>query len=182
MDDKNMKILSPYSPVADFTESPALLDSASLSSFESGWDDFEWAMEVLSAHFGIVVRDLDRFAASSHDPDRLAWLDEAVAALASLEVYVDPVGEWELGIVPSQLDELAGLLLEESDWLLEQSEHVADCFGDFRLATRPRGLSAACFEAVRCAPSSSSFAYHPELFTTTATIHEEDEDHTPRAA
>lgn len=146
---KNMSLLEAgqdLNPDAEFEVNPNHMME------ETGFESFEWALEVLSAQFGIVVRDLDRFAAMPTDPDHLAWIDEAFAALATLELLLENEDGSDLEWEPDRIDSLVDMLLEESDWLLEQADFVSEEFGDFRLAIRLRGLSGACYDAVRCLP------------------------------
>ena len=147
---------------------------------ETGWESFEWALETLAAQFGIVVRDLERFAAMRDDPEHLAWIDEAVAALATLELFAEPFPVFDPDGIPARIEELADVLLEESDWLREQSEFVSEVFADHRLAVRLRGLSAACYEAVRCLPPDALAA--PEIEPFPNLRFERGDDDRPRAA
>lgn len=135
-------------PSHEETISPSLFTEP----VESGYENLEWALESLSAQFGIVVRDIDRFASMGDDPDHVAWVDEIISALATIELYVDPTTGSDLEYDTESLEELSGVMLEESDWLLEHSEYVTERFGDYRLGVRLRALSGACFEVARCIP------------------------------
>lgn len=147
---KNMSYIS--HPVVSARAGGEFHGDLVLDSGESGFVGFEWAIETLAAQFVIVIRDLERFAAMKDDPRHIAWIDETTAALATIELYLDPVDGIDTGDLSRHASEIADVLLEESDWLLDQSELVSEEFGDERLAVRLRGLSAACYEAVRCLP------------------------------
>lgn len=139
-------------PPIETLDYPTLSTELFTDPIESGYEPLEWAMESLGAQFGIVIRDMDRFAAMEDDADRIAWLDEIVSILSTIELYVDPTIGLELSLDAESLGELSETMLEESDWLLDHSEFVSEHFGDYRLAVRLRALSAACFEVARCVP------------------------------
>lgn len=137
---------------------PTLSAELFTAPIESGYEQLEWAMESLGAQFGIVIRDIDRFALMDDDPDCSAWLDEIISVLSTIELYIDPTVGLDLSLDSESLEELSETMLEESDWLLEHSEYVTERFGDYRLGVRLQALSAACFEVARCVPLDATQA------------------------